>query len=98
MTEGDKLKYTGKGFMGFDPSFTEMKFLQESGFDYLVEYKGETVRVREYEVEKNITDDERIYPCADCGTMRSKNEGGTTFTVCNDCWDEPYRKTSVSLT
>lgn len=34
--------------------------------------------------------DERIYPCAKCGTMRSKAEGGTVFTVCDDCWDEKY--------
>lgn len=34
--------------------------------------------------------DARIYPCADCGKMRSKNEGGTTFTVCDDCWDRSY--------
>lgn len=43
----------------------------------------------------------RIYPCADCGKMRSKNEGGTTFTVCDDCWDKhfkigKYRDSSIS--
>jgi hypothetical protein len=32
--------------------------------------------------------DERKYPCADCGTMRSKSEGGTTFTVCDACFDK----------
>lgn len=31
--------------------------------------------------------DERIYPCARCGVMRSKAEGGTVFTVCDECWD-----------
>lgn len=31
-------------------------------------------------------DDARIYPCAICGTMRSKDEGGTVFTVCDGCW------------
>lgn len=30
----------------------------------------------------------RIYPCKRCGKMRSKNEGGTTFTVCDECWDK----------
>ena len=30
---------------------------------------------------------ERIHPCAECGVMRSKAEGGTTFTVCDECWD-----------
>jgi hypothetical protein len=29
----------------------------------------------------------RIYPCAKCDTMRTKSEGGTTFTVCDACWD-----------
>lgn len=32
--------------------------------------------------------DERIYPCDDCGVMRSKAEGGTLFTVCDHCWDK----------
>lgn len=32
----------------------------------------------------------RIYPCADCGKMRSKAEGGTTFTFCDECWDKHY--------
>lgn len=36
--------------------------------------------------------DARIYPCADCGKMRSKNEGGTVFTVCDECWDKHFSK------
>lgn len=35
----------------------------------------------------SLEDTERIYPCAKCGIMRSKAEGGTTFTVCDACWD-----------
>lgn len=31
-----------------------------------------------------------LYPCDDCGVMRSQNEGGTTFTVCDECWDKHY--------
>ena len=27
------------------------------------------------------------YPCARCGALRTKEEGGTTFTVCDACWD-----------
>ena len=42
--------------------------------------------------ENNIADDEEIYPCADCGIMRSKNQGGTIFTVCDECWDKHYKK------
>ena len=33
----------------------------------------------------------RIYPCADCGTMRSESEGGRVFTVCDGCWDKRRR-------
>jgi len=36
--------------------------------------------------------DARIYPCADCGIMRSKAEGGTVFTVCDACWKIHYDK------
>ena len=32
--------------------------------------------------------DALIYPCVDCGKMRSQNQGGTTFTVCDECWDK----------
>jgi hypothetical protein len=34
----------------------------------------------------------RIYPCHDCGVMRSDAEGGTTFTVCDECWDKSHPK------
>jgi hypothetical protein len=37
---------------------------------------------------------ERIYPCDRCGKMRSKDEGGTTFTVCDECWNILYPKDS----
>lgn len=39
-----------------------------------------------------INDDDRVYPCQDCGKLRSKNEGGTTFTVCDECWDKHFKK------
>ena len=41
-------------------------------------------------------DEGRIYPCDDCGIMRTKEEGGTTFTVCDECWDKAYPKTPPS--
>jgi len=44
------------------------------------------------EVKGEGKDDKEIYPCADCGKMRSKNQGGTTFTVCEECWDKHYKK------
>jgi hypothetical protein len=45
--------------------------------------------------------DERIYPCLHCPTMRTKAEGGTVFSVCDDCWDKAHppkktRKVKVS--
>jgi hypothetical protein len=33
---------------------------------------------------------DRIYPCEDCGKMRTKDEGGTTFTICDECWEKHY--------
>jgi hypothetical protein len=34
--------------------------------------------------------DAEIYPCADCGVMRSEKQGAKIFTVCSDCWDKQY--------
>ena len=34
----------------------------------------------------------KMYPCADCGKLRTKEEGGTTFTVCDECWNKHYKK------
>ena len=33
---------------------------------------------------------EQLYPCSDCGVLRTKAEGGTVFTVCDDCWDKHH--------
>ena len=35
---------------------------------------------------------EPIYPCQKCGKLRTKAEGGTTFTLCEKCWDKYYSK------
>ncbi len=35
-------------------------------------------------------DDARIYPCVDCGKMRSKDEGGALFSFCDVCWDKHF--------
>ena len=32
--------------------------------------------------------EEEKYPCHECGVLRTKDEGGTTFTVCDNCWDK----------
>ncbi len=34
--------------------------------------------------------DVRKYPCADCGVLRSKREGGNLFAVCDQCHDKHY--------
>lgn len=33
---------------------------------------------------------EKKYPCAVCGKLRTKDEGGTTFTVCDECWKRKF--------
>ncbi len=34
--------------------------------------------------------EKRIYPCDTCLTMRTLEEGGTVFTVCDSCWAKIY--------
>jgi len=31
-----------------------------------------------------------IYPCADCGKLRSIDQGASIFTVCDQCWDKKH--------
>lgn len=31
---------------------------------------------------------EKLYSCDNCGKLRTKDEGGTVFTVCSECWDK----------
>lgn len=35
---------------------------------------------------------DETYPCELCGKLRTKAGGGTTFTVCDECWTShgPY--------
>jgi hypothetical protein len=40
---------------------------------------------------ERIYNQESVYPCAECGKLRTKDQGGTTFTVCDACWDKPIR-------
>ena len=35
----------------------------------------------------DIENDEMLYTCLDCGKLRTKGEGGTVFTVCDECWN-----------
>ena len=32
--------------------------------------------------------DIKKYKCAKCGCLRSENQGGKIFTVCDDCWED----------
>lgn len=41
---------------------------------------------------------EPTYPCNKCGKLRTKAEGGTTFTVCDDCWSAKEVKESEGCT
>jgi hypothetical protein len=38
--------------------------------------------------EVPVGEAEKTYPCDECGALRTKAQGGTTFTVCDDCWDK----------
>jgi len=41
-------------------------------------------------VNKDIeVGEEKTYPCIKCNKLRTKAEGGTTFSVCDDCWNKP---------
>ncbi len=39
----------------------------------------------------NNADEQRVFPCRDCGLLRSKAEGGHIFPVCDRCWDQMFR-------
>ncbi len=54
--------------------------------------KGATPASVSNELLERNDPDAKIYPCSDCGKMRSQNEGGTVFTVCDSCWDKRYSK------
>ena len=45
-------------------------------------------RIEELEAARRALGGEEKYPCVDCGVLRTKAEGGTTFTVCDECWDK----------
>ena len=63
----------------------------QKSIDWNIEFIKNHVILKK-EVEKLNPESEAIYPCADCGVMRTKDEGGTTFTVCDKCWDKHYKR------
>ncbi len=40
---------------------------------------------------------ESTYACEKCGRPRTKAEGGTIFTVCDDCWDKAGNAEAATL-
>lgn len=44
-------------------------------------------------VSKESKPKEQTWPCSKCGKGMTKAEGGTTFSVCESCWDKPKEKT-----
>ncbi len=54
---GQKLKYKGRGFLGFDPNDKTMVFIENydsSLGDIWVKYKGEKMIIKNYEVENTL--------------------------------------------
>ena len=45
-------------------------------------------------VRKPKNKDDKVYPCIrpGCKVLRSKNQGGTTFTICDEHWEATYGK------
>ena len=44
---------------------------------------------------EEITGEEK-YPCEKCGTLRTAAEGGTIFTVCDECWDKTCKEEAMT--
>jgi len=42
--------------------------------------------------------DMKIYRCDSCGKRRSKDEGGTVFTLCDKCWEKAYKTVAPTHT
>lgn len=43
-----------------------------------------------YEIDPCADPDDEIYPCVDCGKLRSFNQGASVFNVCDACWDKHH--------
>ena len=48
---GQRVKYRGRGFLGFDPKVTEMKIVEIRNIDIVVIYKGSEMSVLRHEIE-----------------------------------------------
>lgn len=49
---GQRVKYRGRGFLGFDPKVTEMKIVEFRNIDIAVIYKGRQMFVLHHEIEQ----------------------------------------------
>lgn len=47
---GQRVKYSGRGFPGFDPKVTEMKIVEIRNIDIVVIYKGSEMSVLRHEI------------------------------------------------
>ncbi len=43
-------------------------------------------------IREPIDDNDEVYPCQDCGKLRSKNQGGGKFEICDECYYKRQRK------
>jgi len=41
------------------------------------------------------SEQEKQYPCRECGVLRTKAEGGTVFTVCDECWGKLHNTPEI---
>lgn len=74
----------------------EIAEMSQDEFDKLPEFEGVEEIKRHYPAIKRepINDDDKVYPCVECGTLRSKREGGTIFTLCDKCWGKHFKQVS----
>ncbi len=59
----------------------------------ILEYWGRPCGEEDFKVRE--LPQEQQYPCKKCGKMRTKDEGGTTFTVCDECWDNKIKPKEI---
>ena len=47
-----------------------------------------SITCKDHDLPKLRPDADRIYPCNEYRIMRTKDEGGIVFTVCDECLDK----------
>lgn len=84
LSEGSTIKATDPTGFQFRFESGKMELNLTVDFDF-PEGKG-GVCYKHHIMGLSDFEDAGLYPCNDCGKPRSKQEGGTTFTVCDECW------------